>query len=160
MTPELCDALCCGAVTGGVKFCTLGAETCSFATHTKKVGVVPDHIYISKGCQSAFAHHHAPIAVLSHDELSALLEEWHLQSESVQLLHAVNQHIALTQTSMEGENVGQLSTFQESVLAVATPARKRKDRYEEQSEVPGLTLRFGEQKLSPAVRSSSPRSMN
>lgn len=37
MMSDLCNNLCCGAVTGGVKFCKFGVDSCSFAAHTKKV---------------------------------------------------------------------------------------------------------------------------
>jgi hypothetical protein len=49
MTPEFFTSLCCGAVAGGVKFCMLGAQTCTFTTHAKKVSPLLNHIYISTG---------------------------------------------------------------------------------------------------------------
>lgn len=81
MIPELYDGLCCDAVAGGVKFCTLGVGVCTFSTHSKKVVVVPDHLYVSTGCQSAFTHHHAPTTSLSSAQLSTLLKERHSREE-------------------------------------------------------------------------------
>jgi len=33
MMPDLMSSMCCGAVGGGLKFCTLGVGSCSFALH-------------------------------------------------------------------------------------------------------------------------------
>jgi len=73
--------MCCGAVAGGVKFCTLGAKSCNFTTHHKKVEVFQDHVYVAAGRNSAFSFHHAPISVLASDQLDVLLQEQHSQAE-------------------------------------------------------------------------------
>jgi hypothetical protein len=70
-TLDLLDGMCLGAMAGSVKFYTLEALACSFTTHSKKVGVCPEAIYISTGHQSAFTHHYAPVALLLPSRLSA-----------------------------------------------------------------------------------------
>jgi hypothetical protein len=70
MTPDLIAKLCCGAVAGGVKFCTLNSSTCTFTSHAvKKVSVTKGDIYISTGRNSAFSNHHAPASTLSEADL-------------------------------------------------------------------------------------------
>jgi len=54
MMPELCDQLCLGAVNGRVKFCTLGGDMCSFATHSKKAKVHQGHLYIAGSCNNVY----------------------------------------------------------------------------------------------------------
>lgn len=45
---DLIASLCCGAVAGGVKFCTLNSSSCTFTSHVaKKVAVTKGDIYIS-----------------------------------------------------------------------------------------------------------------
>jgi hypothetical protein len=81
MTPDLHDSLCCGAVAGGFKFCTLGAHACTFSTHVKKVTPLPNHIYVSTGRNSAFTHHRVPGDVLAPDHVHELLKEYHTPKE-------------------------------------------------------------------------------
>jgi hypothetical protein len=47
MTPDLLEHWCCRAVAGGVKFCTLGSDSCTFSTHMKKAEVFKDHIWVN-----------------------------------------------------------------------------------------------------------------
>jgi hypothetical protein len=52
---DLIASLCCGAVAGGVKFCTLNSSSCTFTSHVaKKVAVTEGDIYISTGRNSTF----------------------------------------------------------------------------------------------------------
>ena len=125
LTPDLNAVMCCGAVAGGVKFCTLGEQSCSFTTHNRKVEVSPGHVYIAAGRNSAFTFHHAPADALSVDQLGKLLQEQHSQSEWVRLLRGLNQAIA----EADGAN-GRRSGQDPSVLETVTPGRKRKARYE------------------------------
>ncbi len=85
MTPDLLESLCCGAVAGGVKLCTLGAGACSFLMHSKKVEVVTNHVYVSTGRNSAFTHHHGPADALEPDQIVALLQEQHSQEDWIHL---------------------------------------------------------------------------
>jgi hypothetical protein len=91
VTPESLDTLCCGAVAGGVKFCTLGSRSCSFTMHQRKAEVFSGHIYVLAGRNSAFTFHHAPTAALATDQLSALLQEQHSKEDWVRLLLGLNQ---------------------------------------------------------------------
>jgi hypothetical protein len=81
MTPDLLEKLCCGSVAGGVKFCTLGATACGFTTHVKRVAMERNHLYVSGGQNSAFTHHHVPVAALAPDQVSALLKEQHSKED-------------------------------------------------------------------------------
>jgi len=90
LTPELHEQLCLGAVAGGVKFCTLGAVSCNFVTHAKKVEVFADHLYVATGKNSAFTHHHVPVASLTLDQLEGLLQERHSKEEWTYLIRVVN----------------------------------------------------------------------
>ena len=124
-TPDLLEKMCLGAVAGGVKFCTLESSVCSFSSHTKKVEVRPDAIYISTGRQSAFSLHYAPVASLSGEQVERLLEERHTKDEWVRLLLGARQ--GSQDTTVRGcGNPGVTS-----ILDVVTPGRKRKVRYED-----------------------------
>jgi hypothetical protein len=124
-----------------VKFCTLGVGHCTFSTHSKKMVVVPDHLYISTGRKSALTRHHAPAALLSSDQLTCLLKERHSQEEWIRLLHAVNQNVSDEGGLKSEANAEGAVSFHSSVLAMATPARKRKERYDDSlNVVPDLNL--------------------
>jgi hypothetical protein len=79
------------AISGGVKFCSLGSAACSFSSHSKKVAISSSHIYISTGHNSAFTNHHAPIYALLDSDLHTLLQERHSEKGWIQLLHIVDQ---------------------------------------------------------------------
>jgi hypothetical protein len=129
LTPELHDQLCLGAVAGGVKFCTLGAVSCNFVTHAKKVEVFADHLYVATGKNSAFTHHHVPVASLTLDQLEGLLQERHSKEEWTYLIRVVN---------VQGEAVmGAAAGRQVSVLDAVTPGRKRKERLDEVRDLVG-----------------------
>jgi len=130
VSPELLSDMCCGAVAGGVKFCTLRAADCSFTTHTKKVDVVQGSLYISTSRNSAFTHHHASIAGLSDDQLADLLKERHAKEVWIRLLRGLVQ-------SAEGGNPLEATGGNRSisVLEAVTPARKRKVRYDDETLV-------------------------
>ena len=83
----LLASLCCGAVAGGIKFCTLGAESCTFTMHSKKVEVHVNSLYISMGRNSA------PVDALTQDQLSHLLEEAHSKDEWVRLIWEFNESL-------------------------------------------------------------------
>ncbi len=138
VTPGLLAMMCCGAVAGGVKFCTLGARSCQFTTHHKKVEVFQDHIYVAAGRNSAFTFHHAPISALAPEQLDALLQEQHSQAEWVRLLHGLNQAVGEAEQGQDGPD----EPSRISVLDAVTPGRKRKVRYENQYSTPSkLKLR-------------------
>jgi len=126
VTPELHASLCCGSVAGGVKFCTLGADACTFTTHSKKVEVLVNSLYVSTGRNSAFSHHHVPVGALSQDQLDHLLEESHSKEEWVRLFWSFNH--GLSEESSGGKPRGPGAV---SILDTATPGRKRKVRYDE-----------------------------
>jgi hypothetical protein len=131
--PDLLDKMCCGAVSGGIKFCTLGADACLFTTHSKKVSVLPGAIYISTGRQSAFSFHHAPVTALDEGQVERLLEERHSKAEWIRLLMGLNQGAAA-----EAEGHGAAVAGAASVLNAVTPERKRKVRYEDEADLPGV----------------------
>lgn len=115
-TPEVIASICMGAVNGGVKFCTLGADTCSYSTHEKKVSVKENHIYIASTNKSAFSHHYLSTGLLTRDELTALTMETRPLEEWIQLFHSFQQ---LPEPF--------------DIKSVVTP-KKRKLRYEEEDE--------------------------
>jgi hypothetical protein len=126
VTPGLLAMMCCGTLAGGVKFCTLGAKSCNFSTHHKKVEVLQDHLYVAAGRNSAFTFHHAPIRVLALDQLNVLLQEQHSQADWVRLLHALNQSISEEeQAQLAPDDLSKMS-----VLEAVTPGRKRKVKYD------------------------------
>jgi hypothetical protein len=99
---EMKGELCCGAVAGGIKFCTLGAQVSSFTTHSKKVAVVVNHPYVTMPRNNAYSNHHAPVEMLGDDQLSLLLQERHGLEEWAKILHMMQPH-------MMREKVGGLS---------------------------------------------------
>ncbi len=131
MTPDLLENLCFGAVSGGVKFCTLGAASCSFSTHVKKVEVFSNHLYVSTGRNSAFTHHHIPVEDLTRDQITTLLQEQHSQADWVHLLKGFNQTLASLDTVRSSTSGGDGPVAAESILEAVTPGRKRKERYDD-----------------------------
>jgi hypothetical protein len=126
-TPALIVDMCCGAVAGGVKFCTLQSSECSFTTHNKKVEVVGGSLYVSTGRNSAFTHHHAPTSALSAEQVADLLKERHPKETWIRLLRGLDQAIV----SSNAKGAAGL-THPVSILEVVTPAHRRKVRYEEE----------------------------
>jgi hypothetical protein len=125
--PDVLDKLCCGMVNGGVKFCTLGVEHCSYSTHSKKVQVLPNHIYIKEGPKAAFTYHKIPAAQFSVDQLHQFLGETRPLDAWAALFSSIN-----------GQQASAV------IQSVATPAKKRKQRYateDEDSEGLGFELR-------------------
>jgi hypothetical protein len=74
-------------VGNGLKFCTLGVTQCTFSTHTKKVKVSSDTLYIASSRNSAFSHHCIGVDLLSPDQREAVLQECHTKEEWVHLFH-------------------------------------------------------------------------
>jgi hypothetical protein len=93
----------------------------------KKVHLEQGHLYVSAGRNSAFTHHHALAESLSERELNRFLQERHSEKDWVTLLHVLNQ----VSNNTEKDVVGSGSTFNDSVLAYATPGQKRKERYDD-----------------------------
>ena len=145
--PELRSTMCCGAVAGGVEFCTLGAEACTFTTHSKKVEVHADSLYISTGRNSAFTHHHAPVAVLTQEQLTRLLEEAHPKEEWVRLIWGFNQALVDGQSARPSQAPEIVS-----VLDTVTPGWKRKVRFNDDALA---TILFTPAKAIGEDRSSS-----
>jgi len=131
--PELLASLCCGAVAGGVKFCTLGSDSCTFSTHSKKVDIQVNSLYISTERNSAFSHHHAPVDALSHDQLARLLEESHPKDEWVRLIWGFNQSLRDVDSVMPSCSAEVIS-----ILDGATPGHKRKVRYDDDATATAL----------------------
>jgi hypothetical protein len=77
MTADLHCLLCLGAVSNGLKFCTLGADQCSFTVHSKKVPIEVGALYIVSGRNSAFAWHSIKAGLLLSEQRSAVLAEKH-----------------------------------------------------------------------------------
>jgi len=125
-SPESLELMCCGAVAGGVKFCTLTASECTFSTHAKKVEVFPDALYISTGRNSAFTHHHVHVRELGEVHLADLLKELHPKDVWIRLFRGLTPKSGAT-----SGNLGSGSPKHVSVLDAITPGRKRKARYED-----------------------------
>jgi hypothetical protein len=126
ITPDLLDKMCCRAVAGGIKFCTLASAECSFTTHSKKVEVHSNSVYISTGRQSAFSHHYVPVANLSEEQVGRLLAERHSKDEWIRLLLGARK--GLEEVKPVLLNAAPAVT---SVLDVVTPGRKRKVWYKD-----------------------------
>ncbi len=93
MTPDLENSLCLGSVGNGLKFCMLGATSCTFTTHSKKIKPMTNHLYIASGRNSAFTHHHLDVTAISETQLRAVLQECHMKEEWVQLFHALKANL-------------------------------------------------------------------
>jgi hypothetical protein len=100
LTAELVQDMCCGAVSGGVKFCTLGASKCTFSSYHKKVAVLSDELYIAAPRNTAYSSHHVPVRLLSEGQLMAVLREQHPKDKWVRLLHALNSQSSDTTLSI------------------------------------------------------------
>lgn len=87
MTSDLQQVLCCGLVSNGLKFCTLGAEQCSYITHSKKVSTFAGCLYISTGRNSAFTNHFMPVALLTQSQHDEVIREKHSKEEWSQLFN-------------------------------------------------------------------------
>ena len=124
-SPESLESMCCGAVAGGVKFCTLRAQECSFTTHVKKVEVRVNALYISTGRNSGFSHHCVAVADVDQGHLSDLLRELHPKDVWIRLFRGVNQAKGM------GEGMAGGRSQHVSILDAVTPGRKRKARYED-----------------------------
>jgi len=100
LTAELVQDMCCGAVSGGVKFCTLGASKCTFSSYHKKVAVLSDELYSAAPRNTAYSSHHVPVRLLSEGQLMAVLREQHPKDKWVPLLHALNSQSSDTTLSI------------------------------------------------------------
>jgi len=90
MTMDLHCLLCLGAVGNGLKFCTLGADQCSFMMHSKKVPTEVGALCIASGRKSAFAWHSIKVVLLLSEQCSAVLAEKHTREEWMYLFHMWN----------------------------------------------------------------------
>jgi hypothetical protein len=109
MTPDLLSSLCLGIVGNGLKFCTLGATQCTFTTHTKKVKVSTDTLYIASSRNSAFTHHFIGVGLLSADQRDAVLQECHSKEEWAHLFHIWKAN-AVTDTEMGAQTYAPVSS--------------------------------------------------
>jgi hypothetical protein len=122
MTADLHGVLCLGVVGNGLKFCTLGANQCSFTTHSKKAATDVGSLYIASGRNSAFARHSIRADLLSHEQLSAVLAEKHTREEWVYLFHVWNNQASTSTANVEA--VGGLGV-RGVVSAIKPPKRVR-----------------------------------
>jgi len=90
LSPILKSSICLGALSGGLKFCTLGASGCSYSSHIKKASVEANRLYISTGRNSAFINHYVDVSLLTAMQKEAMLAERHTKEEWVQVFHAWN----------------------------------------------------------------------
>ncbi len=131
MKPEFLRSLCLGAVSKGLKFCTLGAEACTYSTHSMKIKVVPKDLYIMADNKSAFANHHIPASLLSGDQLATILTERHTKDEWVRLLHAWNAQAKQGSLEVAKPSATRFSRVGSLMVStMVTPARKRKSLYD------------------------------
>jgi hypothetical protein len=61
--------------TDGLKFCTLGADQCSFTSHSKKAPTEVGALYIASIRNSVFTCHCIQANLLSSPQLSSMLAE-------------------------------------------------------------------------------------
>jgi hypothetical protein len=92
MSVDMLRSLCLGSVGNGLKFCTLGESQCSFSTHSKKVHMAQDTLYIAAGRNSAFTHHSMPTRTLSRTQINQILQERHTKEEWALLFHSWKQN--------------------------------------------------------------------
>jgi len=115
-------------VKGGLKFCKLGASSCSYSSHAKKKADLSDnHLYIVADNKSAFVNHYIPASILDDSQLSLILSERHTKEEWVRLLHAWNEK---SQEDSKGESNPYSRVGSLMVSTAVTPSRKRKSVYE------------------------------
>jgi hypothetical protein len=62
LAPDLLLQLCLGAVNGGIKFCTLPCDKCTVCTHSRKVALEGNHLYINAGQNAVYTNPSLPIA--------------------------------------------------------------------------------------------------
>ncbi len=129
MTPNFASSLCLGSVGNGFKFCTLGASHCTFSTHSKKVSVKVDALYIAAGRNSAFANHFLESSFLSTDQLESLLQEHHSKEEWVQLFHSWKSNSAL-----HGAQPNSFTASQPLMSVIKPPKRYRSDYSSDSSQ--------------------------
>jgi len=89
-TPEVLSKICRGAIGGGIKFCPLGQDSCTYSTHAKKVQVMENHAYIKAGLKAAYTQHHLDTSLFGVAELQTLLQEMRSLDEWVHLFHSFN----------------------------------------------------------------------
>jgi hypothetical protein len=132
LTPELLQNMCCGAVSGGVKFCTLGASRCTYTSHQKKVGGYPNEFYITAPRNTAYSNHHASTSLLSDDQLTNVLLEHHTKEEWARLLYSLNAQANERPPQFDSatDPTKELDQLHEPAQAVSaiTPSRKCRQR--------------------------------
>jgi hypothetical protein len=90
VTLDIMAGICCGAVKGRVRFCTLGGDSCPFKTHAeKKIPVRLWVLYIAGGRNSAHTDPVLAVSSLSSSQLERLLTEQHTVPEWTQLFHVL-----------------------------------------------------------------------
>jgi hypothetical protein len=87
------------------------------------------HLYISTGGNSPLTYHHAPIKLLTQEQLQEVLKECHTQEEWVCFVHRLNTHQKTKLPSLPWAGNEGRPTFASSALAAAMPGWKRKERY-------------------------------
>ncbi len=124
MTSDLQRALCCGIVSNGLKFCTLGGGQCSYTSHSKKVPTNVGCLYISTGRNSAFANHCMPVALLTRTQVDDVIQEKHTKEEWAQLFN-----LWKSQTDQGGVStqVNDSNTNTMLMSAIKPPKRARPD---------------------------------
>ena len=128
LSPDVKSSLCQGVVKGGLKFCTLGAGTCSYSSHLKKKAVLDEnHLYIAADNRSAFINHHIPATILNESQLSLILSERHTKQEWGRLLHAWNEK---SQEDSKPDSNPYSRVGSLMVSSAVTPSRKRKSVYD------------------------------
>ena len=111
MLPDIQSQLCLRSVAHGNKFCTLGQDACAFGSHTKKIDVNMNSLYIARPKNSAFTHHYLATLKLSQSQPLEFLMEHHLVEEWVHLFETFkNYEEVMEEAEMAGVKKRALGT--------------------------------------------------
>jgi hypothetical protein len=106
------DSMCLGAVNNGIKFCMASAQDCSIGTHTKKVAVELNHVYVNAGKGAAFSDPHIPVSFMEEADLNSYLAELRPREAWLRIFQALIE-----------------DNSEETVLKPLVTPKKRKHRY-------------------------------
>jgi antitoxin (DNA-binding transcriptional repressor) of toxin-antitoxin stability system len=117
------------------------------------VAVLPSHIHISTGRNSALTNHHASVVRLSPLDLQALLQECHSEKGWAQLLQVLVQIPPKDEQDRGRATDDDALAVERSILAFVTPTRKRKECCGE-ATIPSCKLGEPREKGPPPMTSS------
>jgi hypothetical protein len=104
-----------------------GASSAHWEAPSAPSAVLPSHIHISTGRNSALTNHHALVVRLSPLDLQALLQECHSEKGWAQLLQVLVQIPPEDEQDRSRATDDDALAVEQSILAFVTPTRKRKE---------------------------------